>query len=67
MQRFTTIVVLLLALLFSGSFLGYVMTDYGTFFNTACLVVMLGFSLLTMVISIWYIVDIATNKEKQHG
>lgn len=65
LDRFTTVVVILSALLFSGSFLGYVMTDYGTPFNTLCLVVMLGYSLLAMVISIWYIVDTTANKEFQ--
>lgn len=65
MYKFTTIIILLSSLLFSGSFVGYLMTDYGTPFNTACAVVMLGYSLLTMVISIWYIVDTTANKDHQ--
>ena len=65
MNRFTTIIILLSALLFSGSFVGYIMTDYGTPFNTGCIVVLMGYSLLTMVISIWYIVDTTANKEYQ--
>ena len=65
MHRLVTIIYIIAALLFSGSFVGYIVTDIGTPFNNACLWIFSIFFMCFMAIMCLYAFEMTANKERQ--
>jgi uncharacterized membrane protein YpjA len=64
-DRLTTIFVIISAILFSSSFVAYMLADHNSLVSTIALVVMIVYSVSAAAISFVYMFEMTANKEMQ--